>query len=257
MFNTTTEPTPIPTSMVAAFFNILSILGMSLLIGGSMTELFLYRLSEIDRRKEEETDETETEEEEEDYSTKYTKAFEALALRELSDEEIQQLNTKMVREEVAPNVEVILTFDKETDTFWYYTDKLKDVSYAMLETVARKFAIDYDCKIIFQEDVFYDEEEKAEEQAQKEQAQKEQAQKEPAQKEQAQAPSVFAKFKNYNTGKGAAPNFTSVIKVTEQMNHFRYRGKLVDYAKPTPTQEEAKTMDYASYKKLMDEKKTL
>ena len=255
MFNTTTEPTPIPTSMVAAFFNILSILGMSLLIGGSMTELFLYRLREQDRRKEEETaDETETEEEQEDYSTKYTEAFEALALRELSDEEIRQLNTKMVREEVAPNVEVILTFDKETDTFWYYTDKLKDVSYAMLETVARKFAIDYDCKIIFQEDVFYDDEDKEKEQKEQAQAQKEQAQKEQA---QAKEPSVFAKFKNYNTGKGAAPNFTSVIKVTEQMNHFRYRGKLADYATPKPPQEEDNTMDYASYKKLMDEKKTL
>jgi hypothetical protein len=75
---------------------------------------------------------------------------------------------------------------------------------------------------------------------------------------QAELPtSVFAKFKKYNTGgKGSTPNFTSVVKVIEQMNHFRYRGKIYDYEatqKLSEKKEEA-ILDYASYKILCEKK---
>ena len=238
MFNTTTIPTQSATNN--SFFYLFSVLSMGMILGGSMIELFLYRLREKERLYESEESEEDTDSEEK-YTDRYHEEFEALAMRELTTDELLGLNTKIVREQVAENVEVILTFDKETDTFWYYTNQLKEVSYDILETLARKFAIEYDCKkICWQE---------------------EPAQAQEPTQAQEEAPvgksSVFAKFKKYNTGgKGSAPNFTSVVKVVEQMNHFRYRGKLVDYEETQKglNKKEEPILDYASYKTLCEKK---
>ena len=269
MFNTTTIPTSINTP--ASICHIASILSIAALIGASVCELFLYRMKERICLGEN-LPESETEEEE-NYCDKYVEEFEALPARELSEEELTDLNKKIVREQVAEEVEVILTFDKSTDTFWYYTDKLKDVSYDILETVARKFAIDYDCKAIFLT-IEGDEEPASLAEGDASLAEGDASLAEGAASlaegadaaslddgtaslAAAPAPSVFAKFKNYNTGgKGSTPNFTSVIKVIEQMNHFRYRGKICDYEETLKVAEkkvvEEKTIDYASYKKLLE-----
>jgi len=249
MLNTTTIPSQVNNNVSGGFVNICCILSTSAILGLFMMEIFLYKLREKNRQSDvnESSDEEEEEDETESYCHKYEDVFEALSVRDISKEELLQLNTKIVREEVAPNVEVILTFDKVTETFWYYTDKLKDVSYDILETVAQKFAIEYDCKAIYlQTNVTASGEGPAQAQ------------------EGTEAPvkaSVFAKFKNYNTGgKGSAPNFTSVLQVTEQMNHFRYRGKLSDYEATRHSEEKIKNnatepqLDYASYKKLLEKK---
>ena len=256
MFNTTTIPTIAETSNVTTFLNVSMILSLSILVGGAFMELFLYRLREKQRLEESDISDEEASDEEEDYCTRYYEEFQALATRVLTDDELLNLNTKIVREYVAEKVEVILTYDKNTETFWYYTDKLKDVSYDMLETVARKFAIENDCKAICLAS-----EAEAEEASEAEEAQSEAATSpevsEAAPSEAAPA-SVFAKFKSYNTGfKGAPPNFTSVVKVVEQMNHFRYKGKLSDYDATTKKKIEEPTLDYQAFKKLSEENKTL
>jgi DNA repair exonuclease SbcCD nuclease subunit len=232
------------------------ILSLSILVGGAFMELFLYRLREKQRLEESDISDEEASDEEEDYCTRYYEEFQALATRVLTDDELLNLNTKIVREYVAEKVEVILTYDKNTETFWYYTDKLKDVSYDMLETVARKFAIENDCKAICLAST------EAQSEAEEAQSEAEEAQSEaaPASTEVSEAApaSVFAKFKSYNTGfKGAPPNFTSVVKVVEQMNHFRYKGKLSDYDATTKKKIEEPTLDYQAFKKLSEENKTL
>jgi hypothetical protein len=257
MYNTTTIPTSEELSI--PFLRLFSILSVGMVVAGSVIELFLYRLREKERayqydssEEETESDEEEEEEEEEDYCEKYQEEFAALPSHKLSEEALTQLNTKIVREQIAENVEVIMTFDKATDTFWYYTDHLKDVSYPILETVARKFAIENNCRSICLQA-----EQQVQTEKQTEQQAEQQAEQPAEQQVQAPIPSVFAKFKNYNSGKGTAPNFTSVLKVTEQMNHFRYRGKRIDYEERAKTKErvEEPTLDYASYKKLLEEKK--
>ena len=213
---------------------------MGMILGGSMIELFLYRLREKERYDDSDS-EDEEEDTEEKYTDRYYEEFDALEMCELTTSELLNLSTKIVREQVAENVEVILTYDKVSETFWYYTDQLKEVSYDILETVARKYAIEYDCKQICLQ---------AQEEVQAIERLK--AQEEPVGKS-----SVFAKFKNYNTGgKGSTPNFTSVIKVVEQMNHFRYRGKLIDYEESQKelNKKEEPTLDYASYKKTLEKK---
>ena len=159
-------------------------------------------------------------------------------MRELSATELKELNQKFVREQVAEKVEVIMTFDKATDTFVYYTDQLKEVSYAILETVAQKFVIEYDCKVVLQDAVGKIEEEEEETQP------------------VAPSSSVFAKFKNYNAGKGTVPNYATDAKIVEQKNHFRYRGKIYEYEntqKPRENKEEL-LLDYSTYKNLLERK---
>ena len=237
MFNTTTIPTPEP-HQNNSFFYSFSVISMGMLVGCSIIEIFLRRL-----REKEDYDSSDSEDEDEregNYTDRYYKEFEALEMCQLTTSELLDLNTKIVREQVAENVEVILTFDKVSETFWYYTDHLKEVSYDILETVARKFAIEYDCKPICLQ---------AQEAFQVSERLKEQ--------ESTGKPSLFAKFKKYNTGgKGSIPNFTSVIKVVEQMNHFRYRGKIVDYEETQKevNKKEEPTLDYASYKTLFQKK---
>jgi hypothetical protein len=243
MINTTTIPTePVYNSFFAIFY----VLSTGLVVGGFLTEYFLYRLREKERGETEFSDDEYEEEEEDKYCNKYVEEFNALNARVLTDEELQILSTKYVREQVAEKVEVILTYDKSTETFCYYTDQLKEVSYDILEAVARKYAIDYDCKSICLL------EESASEKAAlacKEEVAYEEA------LARASAPSVFVKFKKYNTaGKGSAPNFTSVVKVVEQMNHFRYRGKIHDYENRPSEKKEEPILDYASFKKLLEEK---
>jgi len=247
MINTTTIPTN--PNMTVSFFTVGSILLMGVLMGVTMIEIILHGIYLKERKQEREAEQDSEEEHseaeqaaEQTYCNKYADAFEALSLRELSEEELQNLNQYIVREQVSENLEVILTFDKATETFWYYTDHLKEVSYAILETVAQKYAIEYDCKVILQEpdDI---------------------SAQEPVDSAEPSliGSTVFAKFKKYNAGKGAVSNFTSVIKVIEQMNHFRYRGKIHDYEE-TLKQEENKEevlMDYVTYKKLLEEKKEI
>lgn len=244
-FNTTTIPTNYNNDY-NSFLSIFYILSSGMVIGASIIELFLHRIRDTERMCLYDSSDDE-EEQEEDYCDKYKEEFAALTHHKLSDEELIQLNKKIVREQVAEKVEVIMTYDKTTETFWYYTDRLKEVSYPILETVARKFAVENNCKsICLQEQVQYGVE-GAEPLAEKQGKVEVEIQE--------HIPSVFAKFKSYNAGKGSVPNFTSVVKVIEQMNHFRYRGKIVDYDEGSKEKVEEPKLDYASYKKLLEEKK--
>jgi hypothetical protein len=205
-----------------------------------MFEIVLQRIRERD------TEEEEGEIiEKEDYTTRYVEEFEALDYKQLSDDELLALGEKNVTVTL-PNenekVVVIMSYDKKTESFWYYTDHLKEVSYAILETIARKFAIDYDCKSICASAVCEASEAAAAAEAASEAA--------------AAAPSVFATFKKYNTGmKGASSNFSPAANVIEQANHFRFRGKLCDYTQQKIQKVVADlTLDYATYKKLLEKK---
>jgi hypothetical protein len=90
MFNTTTEPTQIKENMLSVFIHITSILSLGMIIGGSMIELFLYRLREKERSHYDTSDDEEEEQEEpnepDTYCEKYKEEFEALAMRDLSEE---------------------------------------------------------------------------------------------------------------------------------------------------------------------------
>ena len=238
-----------------SIMTVFSVFSGSVLIAACMAEFLLHWLKNK-LKAEEETEKEDTDTEAEDsYCEKYAEAYAALPRRELSETELKGLKQKFVREQVAEKVEVIMTFDKATETFVYYTDQLKEVSYAILETVAQKFAIDYDCKIILHSEAGQQSEalgEAGHSEALGEAGAAPQSEAAP----QKVSSSVFAKFKNYNAGKGSVPNYGTDTKVIEQMNHFRYRGKIYEYENTQKASEnkEEPLLDYTTYKNLLERK---
>ena len=217
-----------------------------------------------------------------DYSMHYMTELVLLADRVLTNEDLDQLHNRSVKE-TSDFGDVILTYNRETESFWYYTDHLKEVSYTLLEAIARKFVIEHDCKRLYlrgsappatqahtppsgddttiksgiaervdsthQVDVIDNVQRGA---------------------LGGGTPHPFAKFKKYNTGstsssntgnKSANTNFSTGINVIEQTNHFRYKGKLYEYEDSLKATERAlseaavPTMTYAAFKQLLDDKK--
>ena len=261
MINHFINTTTMPTHMDSPFssFDWFTFFSGSVIVGALIIESILYYLKDDDHDDDDDDDEDEENHDDinDNYCSKYCDEFKALVYRKISDEELSGLRSKFVREHVKDNVDVVLTFDKETDTFCYYTDSLKDVSYDILETVARKFVIDYDCKMIcLQTDV--DNKEDSDVAKDKKSTDINTLESNILNQH---VQTVFAKFKKYNTGgKGAAPNFNSAVKVFEQMNHFRYKGKLHDYEETQkkyqpPIVDDKPILDYASYKKLLEKEK--
>ena len=234
--------------------------------------------------EEDEEDDSSEEDDKDDYSMNYMTEFVLLADRALTNEDMELLNNKSVKE-TTDFGDVILTYNRDTESFWYYTDHLKEVSYMLLEAIARKFVIEHDCKRLYlgggaphtplpgnditiktgiaeradsthQVDVIDNVQRGA--------------------LGGSTPPGVvggatpYAKFKKYNTGsktssntgnKSAITNFNTGIDVIEQPNHFRYKGKLYEYEEGLKATERAlsdaavPTMTYAAFKQLLEDKK--
>lgn len=253
MINTTTIPT-----IIANDDNFFSVFLTGIF---AMVPFWACVIKDIFRRNNMNEEDDDVDDYEDDDET--ISLYEALLDRELSEEEIINLQKKYVIEEdfeeddeesdyamadannadanannVDANVnnainKIIMTYNKENEAFWYYTNNLKDISYDRLETLARKFVIEYDCKRIYKE---------AKTHASASEA--------VTGTEASATKSVFAKFKKYNSGsKGASSKFGSDLKVIEQTNHFRYKGKLSEYEAMLQKDKKPIEIDYATYKK--------
>lgn len=261
-YNTTTVPMYLPEShiyflnmslIVIGFFSVTAVMSESLL------QWIKYRDFGSKMGEGEGEDEGEVEEEMKIYTDKYNEEYENLKERELDENDFLNLNTRYVKEET-PGGEVIMSYNKDVDCFSYYTNNLKEITYDILETVARKFVIENDCKTIY--NVCKKAEAEAEapkvEAASDTDSDNVSVSSDEAVVEEKPV-SVFAKFKKYNTGgKGSVPNFKAVIDVVEQTNHFRFKGKLYDYEEIVKQNETArkakettKPLDYAAYKKQL------
>ena len=239
MYNTTTIPTHYHMSVAPQSF-FASVLSGFILIMPFWAGIFylVRRYDEEHRRDGDSEDESDEEDKEiDEKEERYIEEFKSLTDRPLSETNLTELLTKNVRETLTDsddkNFDIIMTYHNESETFWYYTDNLKEVSYNTLEAVARKFVIEHDCKRLYLQKKEVEDEKKNEE-------------------ETVVKPSVFAKFKKYNTGtKGGLPNFSS--DVVEQTNHFRYKGKIYHYEETLKenVKENSTQLDYMAYKLLM------
>tara|TARA_Y100000389_G_C17465530_1_gene525165 strand:+ start:3576 stop:4370 length:795 start_codon:yes stop_codon:yes gene_type:complete len=198
------------------------------------------------------------------YEQKYLDEFHELEDRQLSDEELNKLTDKFVDDET-PSGKVIMLYNKGTESFWYYCDT-KTLTYRTLDTIARLFAIKYNCKQIC---VDYKKEwDKGKESAM---AQKEDDEKsipedslsdEDDCEEEEQEKSVFAQFKSYNIIKNRSNNKSEKgVKnkryyiYTEKANRFSYKGlyeEYVDPCKPTEIIDSKKKLSFLQFKKLKD-----
>ncbi len=193
------------------------------------------------------------------YEIKYLKEFRELEEHELTKDDIKTLCTKKVEDET-PMGKIILTYNSETESFWYYCDT-KTLTYKTLDAVARLFSIKHNCKQIcvdYQKE--WEESRQAllklkEEEAEREDEEDEE---EDEDEEEENKYSVFAKFKSYNiTGNRAKTENTSESNKmyihTHKSNRFSYKGKCSDYIDTTiikKSSDSNSNLSFADFKKL-------
>jgi hypothetical protein len=208
-----------------------------------------------------ETDSEEIEEEEEvKYETQYFKQLEDLPVKELSLEELAVISTNVLMEET-PKGMVYMSYNAEMQTFDYYTDKFVDVTYEILDTVARLFAITFLCKQVC---VNYKEEVQKGEKNMLSEIEFDKLKKELDERNLINANnkerSVFASFKSYNKKNGNNVEKKYYI-VTEKANRFKYKGKISDYEKKqknaadTDTKPNCINISYSEFKRLQTQEK--
>jgi hypothetical protein len=177
------------------------------------------------------------------------KQSEEMAKKFIIDQRLDKLKNCFIIENT-PLGNVLMIFDKDLETFKYYSDNT--IPYRYLETVGRKYAKQFCCRPIF---VDMEEELKTSEiKWEKERNEKEEdkIKKEEAIKNNITIPekkSVFTKFKSYNKDAGTghvnigAPPKTSIsnkyltekqeqekILLKERANRYTYEGKFANFS---------------------------
>ncbi len=205
------------------FYTLAGVTLIGLAMSSIYVSLYLYEPMK-DKAEEEEK------EEELHYRMKYFEELEELEDRKMTKEELKDLSTKSIHEST-PEGDVIMTYSSDTETFWYYADT-KSIQYWVLDTVARLYTINNNCKCVcvnYQEEFIKGKDKTL---SQKEiDTQKAEEKKEEDEKKEEEK-SVFAKFKSYNKGRGNESKEKKLKKyhiMTEASNRFTYKGRLSDY----------------------------
>ena len=183
------------------------------------------------------------------YERKYLTELEQLEERVLSDTELNELKNKIVKENT-PDGEIIMFYNNHTKSYFYYTD-IRNVSYKILDAVARCYAVTYNVKQVC---VNYKEVwEKAKVEAL--QQQEKDNEEKPEEKEETKVKSVFANFKDYNrkTHSHASIKRRRYRITTDESNSFKYCGKIEDYKTPEEKEESQKNekiLSFSEFKKM-------
>jgi hypothetical protein len=82
----------------------------------------------------------------EKYEDKYKNKFQNMENVELEKERLENLKNNILIE-TTPNGNVVMFYDYKNNSFAYYSDKV--MPYRFLDTVGRKYAIQYRCKNIY------------------------------------------------------------------------------------------------------------
>ena len=201
-------------------------------------------------------------EEDEPYERKYIKELESIEDVIFTKE---QLNNMKKIIETTPNYgDILMIFDSDFEYFKYYSNT-KDIPHKILETVARKYCIENNCKQIYVD--MYKEIYKLKKKLVNEEILKKNEKKTEKPETETETPlenSVFASFKKYNKVKSGENNVQEVkSQIKEKINVFKYSGKIEDYTidnTKKPRSEKVLKLDFASFKKMMaesEEKKKL
>jgi len=182
------------------------------------------------------------------YFNKYYDKFDELEDEDLEEDFVKSLKTSVLFE-TTPKGNVIMYYDYDKESFIYYCDNKKDISYLYLEVVVRKYALTFKCKKIVVD-------------IKKEL--KNAREKKDVIKTDTKKPvtdDIFAAFKSYNrkgTG-GSTKNINKKFILREQANRYTYNGKISDYdfiqKNEYKTDDSEDKMDYQTFKKLMAQKK--
>lgn len=216
------------------------------------------REAENEDEKKEENSEDEEEDEEEECN--HDESYE-------ENEDLVNLKDNFI-EENTPRGIIYMAYDKSIDSYIYYS-KTKDTPYKYLETVARKYVIDNKCLNIF---VDYKEEyiQGLNKYKQRLQERKEllenkikaQEQKHHEDNVENKKKNIFANFKSYNKQDKSTKNNTDTNTkeyiLTENSNHYKYKGNIDDYEKMLKEKlshesvlKEYEQIDFKAYKNII------
>ena len=188
------------------------------------------------------------------YESQYFKELEELPEKELSPEELAVISQHVLIEDTPKGI-VYMAYNAEMQTFDYYTDKFVEVTYEILDTVARIFAITFRCKQVC---VNYREEVQKGEQNMLSEIEFDKLKKELEERNRMNSSnkerSVFATYKTYNKKNGNNVEKKYYI-VTEKANRFKYKGKISDYERAqkkaaAETNPTVINISYSEYKRL-------
>ena len=233
-----------------------------------------FERNETDEDAEDVEEEVETKEEEIPYEMKWFVEFDDKGDKgdegveeELTEEFVNDLCLNTVTE-TTPRGDVLMYYSSKLGTFVYHSHT-KEIPYNYLETVARKYVIEYNCKKLYidirkeyEKGVQKYKEIKAKEEEEKNAAD-ETKEKENKKKQ------IFANFKTYNR-KGEVHNKQNdkIYILKEQANRYSYRGKIEEYSeakvescldkkvlesmgdKRSEEEKKVDDIDFASFKKM-------
>ena len=197
-----------------------------------------------------------SDDEDEPYERKYIKELESIEEELFTKEQLD--NMKKIIETTPGYGDVLMIFDSDFEYFKYYSNS-KDIPHKILETVARKYCIENNCKQIYVDmykEMYKLRKKLVNEEILKKNEQREELELEPESETQP-VNSVFASFKKYNNMKGKQNNVQeSKNYIKEKINVFKYCGKIEDYTidnNKKPKNEKVLKLDFASFKKMLAE----
>ena len=171
------------------------------------------------------------------YTLKYYDKFNNLPNKELSKEYIKSLLTNIVFE-TTPKGNIIMYYDYHKESFIYYCD-VRYIPYLYLETVARKYAINFNCKklvVDIKKEIEYIESKNKkiiEKQNEKNKENNKENNKDNNKNTNMikKDSDIFASFKSYRVGNSNSSSSSSKKKyvVPESANMYSYYGKIKEY----------------------------
>lgn len=226
---------------------------------------------------EDEGEDVETNEEEIPYELKWFDEFDdaedegdSEGEEELTEEFVNDLCLNTVTE-TTPRGDVLMYYSSKLGSFVYHS-KTKEIPYKYLETVARKYVIEYNCKKLYID--IRKEYEKGLNKYKEIKEKEEKAAKDLKdgvvdETKENKKKQIFANFKTYNR-KGEVHNKQKdkIYILKEQANRYSYRGKIEEYSeakvescldkkvlenlgdKRSEEEKKMKDIDFASFKKM-------
>lgn len=125
---------------------LIGIVGVSVLIAGGIVSYVIYKPKEDPENpqyEEEESNELQALFDDTNYDKKYQKEFDELEEHKIEDDELEGLQEKSLEEETPLGV-VKMHYNSKYGGFEWYCDT-SHVPYRFLETVVRKYIIEYNC----------------------------------------------------------------------------------------------------------------
>jgi hypothetical protein len=184
---------------------------------------------------------------------------------ELTEEFVNNLSLNTITE-TTPRGDVLMYYSSKLGTFVYHSHT-KEIPYNYLETVARKYVIEYNCKKLYID--IRKEYEKGVKKYKEIKAKEEEEKNAADDTKENKKKQIFANFKTYNR-KGEVHNKQKdkIYILKEQANRYSYRGKIEEYSeakvescldkkvlesmgdKRSEEEKRVNDIDFASFKKM-------